>query len=175
LNRVLSLLNSLREIPTGTDWLIFFTCLIVYGSLAYRIAIRSGFAQRTSSSRSPLDRVFLGLRTLLHPSLLEEALYRGLLLPPLDTPFPQNRDIAWLALGLFLFILAHPINGLLRREAQATFTHPNFLLLAGLMGLINSLLYWSTNSLWPAVLLHWIVVFIWLDRFGGEQALRGST
>jgi predicted Abi (CAAX) family protease len=174
-NRVLSLINGLREIPTGTDWLILISSLILYGLLAYPVAIRSGFARRASSSRSLQERVILGLRTLLHPSLFEEAFYRGLLLPPLDTPLPENSDLAWLVLSLFLFILAHPINGLLRREARATFTHPGFLLLAGLMGCINSLLYWSTGSLWPSVLLHWIVVYLWFDRFGGEQALSGST
>lgn len=49
------------------------------------------------------------------------------------------------------------------------FLHPAFLLNAGLIGLGCALMRWRTGSLWPAVLFHGVLVFVWKAWLGGPS------
>jgi predicted Abi (CAAX) family protease len=72
-----------------------------------------------------------------------------------------------------MFLLHHPLNALTFYQAGS----PTFLILANLLGLACTLVYWLTGSLWPPVLIHWIVVVVWLGWLGGLERLaqRGSN
>ena len=127
-------------------------------------------------SLSAWQSILLGARLLLHPAFTEESLFRGLLLPP-PTGLPLKPSVMfWFVLSCLLFILAHPLNSLtLRRETRSVFMHPVFLTLAGIMAICTSVLYWISASLWPAILLHWVVVYIWITNYGGYKTLYRQT
>lgn len=66
------------------------------------------------------------------------------------------------ALALGLFVLWHPLQVWLGLPlAQSLFLDPVFLLITALLGGACAVSYHRTGSIWPAVLMHWVVVLVW--------------
>ena len=150
-------------------------CLLVlagYGALALGLGLATGFLAlpwHWPPLGQALPRV-AGL--LLLPALVEELLFRVLLIPSPSEGFPWLPQLAWSALSLGLFVLYHPVAGRLwYPQARALFNDPRFLVQATLLGVACSLTYLLTGSLWPPVLIHWLAVVIWLEPFRGRERL----
>lgn len=96
------------------------------------------------------------------PALLEELLFRGLLIR-------RDRPRAWqLLLSTALFVLWHPLQAVTVGPPWAgMFLDPYFLASVAVLGAVNARLYAATGSLWPPVFLHWLVVLVWKTRLGG--------
>jgi predicted Abi (CAAX) family protease len=76
------------------------------------------------------------------------------------------------AASVVLFIAWHPLNAaLFLPAARPLFGDLRFLALAGLLGLCCSVVYLRTGSVWPGVVLHWLVVFAWKGALGGRLVL----
>jgi predicted Abi (CAAX) family protease len=76
-------------------------------------------------------------------------------------------------ISLAAFIVYHPLQGLtIYPAAMETFSNPVFLFLAGLLGIICTISYFQSGSLWSAVVIHWIVVIVWLLLLGGYEKLN---
>ncbi|MEB3185099.1 MAG: CPBP family glutamic-type intramembrane protease [Cyanobacteriota bacterium] len=173
-NRVLA--SLLPPFQPG-DLVSSLLVLAVYGALALGLGVASGFLSlpwQWPPLGQALPRV-AGL--LLLPALVEELLFRVLLIPHPIEGLPWLPQLAWIALSLGLFVLYHPVAGRLwYPQARALFDDPRFLLQATLLGAACSLAYGFTGSLWPPVLIHWLAVVIWLEplqgrnRFGLAQA-----
>jgi len=96
---------------------------------------------------------------LLIPALSEELIFRAIAQPQ-RLSSPQQWAFSTLSLGLF--VLWHPVQiwiGL--PTGQSLFLTPAFLVLVAILGVLCSLLTHRTQSLWPAVSLHWVIVVIW--------------
>lgn len=117
----------------------------------------------------------VGLRTVivpyLVPALVEEALFRGLLLPsPSRTGLARSRRLLWWGASLLLYVAAHPlVAALARPAARGIFDAPGFLAEAALLGATTTVLYQRTGSLWPGVLLHGTLVALWLNLGGAAM------
>ena len=167
---------GLLEWPTTDEWLISFLTLILYALIARWVGLRSGLIKRNKIAHSLWQRLFLGLRVLIHPALVEESIFRGLLVPSPTISSWSSTVLAWHLGSLLLFVLAHPANSLFfRRRARHMFTHPLFLLLATYLGVCTSALYVYSQSLWPSILFHGIVVYVWLAYYGGHSAFSAQT
>lgn len=115
----------------------------------------------------------LALVAILAPALGEELLFRAALLPQ---PDPAKR-FPWRMAGLstLLFVLWHPLQAPLFGPRWAELVlNPWFLLAAGALGLACARLYWKTASIWPPVLLHWMVVVAWKALFGAPSPWSGA-
>jgi predicted Abi (CAAX) family protease len=111
---------------------------------------------------------------LLRPSLVEEKFFRAVLLPRDTTRVRRPYLITTAVVALTAFIVSHPINAwLFRPAALVLFTNPMFLVCATLLGIMCTLTYLISRSLWPPVLFHWITVVIWILFLGG-QGLIGT-
>jgi predicted Abi (CAAX) family protease len=109
---------------------------------------------------------------LITPSLLEEIVFRGLLLPHPREGASRRQTLSYAAVSLGIFLVWHPLNGwLFRPEALSLFSDPIFLSLAALLGGATMTAYLRSASLWPAILLHWLTVVTWIVFFGGSRAL----
>lgn len=154
--------------PPQREWLAAAAVLVVFIALAVPIASRAGLI--VLSWPPALDALgLMPLRVLLLPALLEEVLFRVL-----PNPHPSEfagRVRVWTsaALSLAAYVLLHPLGNLLS-AGQAPFTAPAFLLLVALLGSACLLLYRRSGSLWPPLMLHWLVVTGWL-AFGGRGLL----
>ncbi|MEH2441128.1 CPBP family glutamic-type intramembrane protease [Nostoc sp.] len=168
LNRVLASL----AIPTQQDWLILALLLIIYSILALAYGWRFGFLQIRFWSVNWIDKCLLMLRCLFTPAILEELFFRVILLPHPSEITNWLKWSLWALVSLVLFILYHPLNAkLFFKAAIPTFFNHVFLTLTSLLGIICTVAYTLTGSLWVIVFIHWVVVVVWLIVFGGITKL----
>lgn len=159
-------------LPGWRAWGIAALALLIYGAIALPIGLCTGFLQWRASGHSPMPLLKTLFFLFLSPALWEELVFRVLLLPhPNSVQSAQNFFIP-AAFSLSLFVLYHPVNAmLLYRSGNPTFFHPIFLFLTAFLGVICTLVYWLTGSLWTIAIVHWFVVAIWLLSLNG-MALR---
>jgi uncharacterized protein len=105
---------------------------------------------------------FVGL--MLVPALGEELLFRALLVPRPDRPFP-----AWHAvLAVAVFVAWHPFQALtFGPPGSVLFLDPRFLAIVTVLGALLVRLYRATGSIWPCIFVHWSVVAGWKLVFAG--------
>ncbi|MEH2075050.1 MAG: CPBP family glutamic-type intramembrane protease [Nostoc sp.] len=168
LNRVLASL----AIPTRQDWLVLVLLLIVYSIIAIPYGWKFGFLQINIWSANWIDKCLLRLRCLFTPAIIEELFFRVILLPYPSEITNWLKWSLWAVVSLVLFILYHPLNAkLFFKAASPTFFNHVFLTLTSLLGIICTVAYTLTGSLWVIVLIHWVVVVVWLIVFGGITKL----
>jgi predicted Abi (CAAX) family protease len=172
LNRFLASL----VIPRFQDWLAVVLLLVIYSAIAIPIGFKFKFLQIQIWSANWIDKSFLILRCLFMPAILEELVFRVFLLPH---PTEIINWFNWVLSGLvslLLFIAYHPLNAMtFFKKGLPTFFNLVFLGLAALLGLICTVAYAVTGSLWAIVLIHWAVVVVWLIVFGGIGKLTDSS
>ena len=99
---------------------------------------------------------FIGMAVvaILVPSLAEEMVFRVVL---------AGRT-GWLRGGLALaaFVLWHPVHVWLGLPmARPVFLEPAFLAIVALLGLVCTISWRRSGSVWPAVAMHWATVVAW--------------
>lgn len=159
---------GLTTIPTVSDWLILMVIALFYSAIAIPSGLTTGFLEWR------WDFSWLKLfSTFWLPAFTEEWVFRGLLLP---SPLENANSWIWLFWGSFstvLFIFYHPFNArYFYPQGHPTFFDPSFLTLTALLGIACAIAYGLTNSLWPAIILHWLTVIIWLFALGGQRKLK---
>ncbi len=115
----------------------------------------------------PPDLAGLPLRlvsVIFIPALGEEAVFRGLLMPDRsETPRPLAAIVATTA----VFTAWHVAETLYMPAAAPIFLRADFLACAAILGAGCAIIRWRTASLWPAVILHWLMVVVWQTWLGG--------
>ena len=164
---------ALTTVPDARDLGLTAVAFAMYAVFALPIGFFSGFLQWQVHTE---NRWQIVLQTLVAPALFEEIVFRGLLLPHPGEGKTTATVWLWSSLSLFLFVIYHPINGVtLYNQGYFTFRQPVFLGLAALLGVICTVLYLLTGSLWPSVVVHWFVVVVWLGWLGGIERLVQSS
>jgi predicted Abi (CAAX) family protease len=164
--------QAFLAVPTASGWLwtvLLFVCFAASSLVVLRL---SGLF-RFSPSRLPLRyNLLLFLIAFFTPSLPEEALYRALLLPPLD----EARALFWIALSLFLYVIAHPLLAfLIMHSYRPIFYKPAFLLIVALLGISCTLAFYLTGSIWPPILIHWATIVLWKAFYSGPDFGLGKA
>lgn len=114
--------------------------------------------------------LILPISLFVFPSFLEEAFFRGVLIPRNVREKSAATVIGYTLLSTVAFVLWHPLNALtINPTAQDFFLDPGFLLIVFLLGLGCSLSYIYSRSLWTPILLHWLTVLIWVLFLGGRN------
>ncbi len=172
LRRARGLEAGLTRWPDRRGWLESLALAATLAAVATPLAFSAGLlgpVQASGAVPGPLRSL---AAPFLAPGLLEEALFRGLLLPhPRASGLAWRARLPWWLGSLALYLALHPLVALLLRPAaRGVFDAPAFLVEAGLLGVVATALYERTGSLWPGVLLHGAVVAAWL-RLGGAQLL----
>ena len=136
------------------------------------IALGAGFAtglirfELISARLAPLLLVTL----FVFPSLLEEAFFRGVLIPR-DT-LERGRARTAIAIGwsTLLFVAWHPFNAAtINPSHPAIFFDPVFLFITAALGVTCGYGYVVSKSLWMPVLIHWATVIVWVFFLGGRN------
>lgn len=100
----------------------------------------------------------------LGTALAEETLFRGILLRP---PPEGATSLGPVALSAVLFALWHPLQTLLYHPLWEAYAWDWwFLLGTGLLGFACARLTLATRSIWPAIVLHWLVAMGWKTLYG---------
>ena len=120
---------------------------------------------------SPLAPV-LPITLFVFPSLLEEAFFRGVLIPRNVLDSGATRAAATVAVSTVAFVAWHPVNALaFNHAAIPLFLDPWFLLIVAALGVTCGWGYVLSRSLWVPVLVHWVAVVVWVLLFGGRNLL----
>ncbi len=173
---VLRLWAGIVTLPNLSGWLTALGLLGAYSIVALAIGFKSGFLtvdRQFGSLDLPLIKKIGSLIHLFFlPAVFEEILFRLLLLPhPIEIAIAGDLYL-WSAISLGLFIIYHPLNALtFYKVGRPTFMDWRFLTLTGLLGVVCTIAYLLTSSIWAAVIIHWIVVMGWLKVFGGDRRL----
>ncbi|PSB52815.1 CPBP family intramembrane metalloprotease domain-containing protein [Chamaesiphon polymorphus CCALA 037] len=168
---------GLVTLPSSSDCLLGLGLLTSYAAINLPIGFKSGFLSFQAFAPKLGGRIWQQMRLWIFlfflPALIEEILFRLLLIPhPIETVSTPNMYI-WSLISLILFIAYHPFNALtFYKLGNPTFMDWRFLTLAGLLGIVCTIAYLSTGSIWIPVIIHWLVVGSWLEFFGGDRHLK---
>lgn len=98
------------------------------------------------------------------PALAEELVFRGLLLSWFAA-FSQRLG-NWLSIALF--VLWHPFQALTFGPPwSAIFLQPSFLFATFILGIVLTHIRIVSQSLWPVILIHWLLALVWKLLLGG--------
>ncbi|WP_373490675.1 type II CAAX prenyl endopeptidase Rce1 family protein [Parasphingorhabdus sp.] len=98
------------------------------------------------------------------PALAEELVFRGVLLSWFAR-FSQRLG-NWLS--ILLFVLWHPVQALAFGPPWAAiFLQPSFLFATFILAIVLTHIRIASQSLWPVILIHWLLVVLWKLLFGG--------
>ncbi len=163
---------AISTFPDLQAWLYAAMVLLLFILIALPIGFQAKFLHIEVLTVPWKKTLAIIVSSLFMPAITEELFFRALLLPRT----PENVSISvlllWGCISLVLFVIYHPLNAVsfFPRGAN-TFFDFVFLLLAALLGLICSITYLQSGSLWTAVVIHWVTVVVWLLLLGGYKKL----
>jgi len=164
--------NLVKGLKTSPRHAAGFSVLV---TIAYiPIALLIGFNTGLLSVQMMESKLIYVMPFILvvFPSLFEEILFRGLIIP-LNTRDKGTKSIIFYTLlSSVIFVLWHPFNALtINPAAQDIFLNGYFLIIAFFLGIACSLAYIMSRSLWAPVLIHWLTVVVWVCFLGGHNLM----
>ena len=167
--------TAIQTWPDRRAWRDAALLMIVLAVIALPLGIVLGHLQFIWTDASPSEfAIFAGIAIVV-PCFGEELLFRVFLVPHPQEVFPVWQRLGWSGLALLLFVAWHPLNGWLWKvSARSIFFDPAFLALAAVLGLICTIAYWRSGSIWPPLLIHWLALLFWKGCLGGRIIATGS-
>ena len=162
-----NLVEGLRTSPLRaplTAWLP----VPLFAAFALAVGLGAGLLrfELISAKLAPLLLVTL----FVFPSLLEEAFFRGILIPRDTIDRETARSILAIAWSTLAFVAWHPLNAAtINPSAPPLFFDPAFLTVVAALGVTCGYAYLVSRSLWVPVLIHWATVVVWLFFLGGRN------
>lgn len=168
--RLQSIRLAFTTFPDREAWRWCAGLFGVYTLCALLIGWSTGFC-RLELMKAPVWSVAATpLALLVAPSLVEEFFFRAVLLPhPLERISRKTRFF-WISVSLTVYVVMHPINGMI--SGRLVFLDPSFLILATLLGIVCTITYLKSGSIWPPILIHWLTVVVWIMFLGGWQKVK---
>ncbi len=158
---------------TPYTWWITVQSILLYALVSLPIGFASGFFRWKASLQNLRAQIVTILVAIFTPGLSEEIVFRVLLIPHRLEKVTEPSWILAALISLILFTVYHPIIALTTfRRANPTFFNPVFLLLAALLGIVCTISYFLTGSIWPSVIVHSLAVIIWLLLLDGSRKLN---
>lgn len=150
--------------PGAGVWRDIFLLCLVFPALVLPFVLTSDWL-----TAAPGELSFATLlSTFFVPALAEELIFRVLLNPhPSEAASPWQRW-CWGIVSLLLYVALHPLQSWLWRDGTV-FRTPSFLITVALLGATCLLVYRRSGSVWPPVLIHWLVVSVWFAA--GSEAI----
>lgn len=136
------------------------------------IAVAVGFTagllhvEPLNSKLAPL----LPITLFIFPSLLEEAFFRGILIPRNILASGVTRATGPVVISTLVFVAWHPLNALaFNHSAIPLFLDPWFLVIVCALGITCGYGYVVSRSIWVPVIIHWAAVTVWVLFLGGRN------
>jgi uncharacterized protein len=149
--------------PKRKDLGFAIVCLLLYGLIYLPIGLSLGFLHWQPEPKA-WQWFNVMLVALIMPGFNEELVYRVLLIPHPTEPIGPISRQKLIFLSWILFLLAH-----LPPWSPAFFHQPPFLIGAGLLGILCTLSYLQSRSIWMPMFIHWTIVVNWLLVWGGLE------
>ena len=162
-------------VTTMPGWRTWRTCALIYALFlvcAAPIGLLSGLLRPSTPHLVPAGMARAAALIFLQPALVEEVVFRGLLLPREAGSMPRSRLLLVAGAALAVYVASHPLNAwLFRPHVFGLFASPVYLALATLLGAACTAAYFVSRSIWPSVAIHWLTVVTWIWFLGGQALL----
>lgn len=169
-DRLIDLKRGLLAVPKGSAILFSVVVFLIYMAVALPIGFSSGFFTIHILTTNIWIMTALPVSLFFVPSLFEEIVFRGLLLPHRSRGISGRPLFFCAAFSIVAFIVWHPLNAMtINPTAYAMFTDPVFLCLAALMAIACTITYLKTGSLWVPIAIHWLTVVVWVFFLNGRN------
>jgi len=166
------LITAVSTLPDAEAWLHAAALILIFTIIALPIGFQRGFLQIEVLRASWSKIIGIIATSLFMPAVIEELFFRVLLLPRSTENVSPLGLWFWGCISLAMFIAYHPLNALsFFPRGLKTFFHVVFLVLAALLGIVCSIAYIQSGSLWTPVVIHWLAVVVWLLLLGGYKKL----
>ncbi|HEY9634301.1 MAG TPA: CPBP family glutamic-type intramembrane protease [Coleofasciculaceae cyanobacterium] len=163
---------AISTFPNVDAWLYTAMLLLLFTVVTLPIGFQFGFLKTEFLRVSWSNIIAIIASSLFMPAITEELFFRVLLLPQSTENVSPLVLLLWGCISLVLFIVYHPLNAVsFFPNGRETFFNAVFLVSTALLGLVCSLAYVQSGSLWTAVALHWLTVVVWLLLLGGYRKL----
>ncbi|MFW5825021.1 MAG: type II CAAX prenyl endopeptidase Rce1 family protein [Marinobacter sp.] len=140
----------------------------VFAIIAVTIGFTTGLL--TAEPMTSKMTVLLPLTLFVFPSLLEEAFFRGVLIPRNVTASGAGRAAGAILISTAVFVAWHPFNALaFNHSAIPLFLDPWFLVIVSALGITCGYSYVVSRSVWVPVIIHWATVTVWVLFLGGRN------
>jgi predicted Abi (CAAX) family protease len=167
------LVNAVLSFPNSSDCFWSFILLLIFSSIVIPLGFSLDFLKFEVPKISWKVLLRVLLMTLFFPAAAEEAIFRVLLLPHKVEQASLATKCFLGSISLILFIVYHPLSArFFARNAQSTFNSFTFLTLAAILGAVCTVSYLQSGSIYPPMILHWILVLGWLLCLGGYRRLN---
>jgi predicted Abi (CAAX) family protease len=169
-DRLIDVKRGLVTLPKGSDILFSLVIFLIYMAVALPIGFCSGFFKIGILKTDPWVMILLPISLFFVPSLFEEIVFRGLLLPHRSRGFSTRPLFFYSVFGIVAFVVWHPLNAMtINPTAYSMFTDPVFLCLAALMAMACTITYLKTGSIWVPIAIHWLTVWVWVFLLNGRN------
>ena len=98
---------------------------------------------------------------VVFPSLIEEFVYRGILLPRALADASPVQRFGAVSASTAVYVAAHPLVPILGVLDSDFFLNPWILVAVGILGYTLGYSYIRSWSLWAPTLIHWATVVVW--------------
>jgi predicted Abi (CAAX) family protease len=170
INRLIDVKRGLAILPKGSDLLFSVVVFLIYMAVALPVGFCSGFFTIGVLKTDIWVMIALPISLFFIPSLLEEIVFRGFLIPHKERSVSNIHVLFYAAFSIILFIAWHPINAMtINPPAYTMFTNPLFLSLAAIMAIACTITYIKTGSLWVPIAIHWLTVLVWVFLLNGRN------
>ncbi len=164
-NYLAGLLNY-KPNKTAACTAIFF----LFGLFAITVGLHSKILELNFNKKLVRPTLFIIL--FIFPSFLEESFFRGIIIPLKKTQDNNVLSAIYTIISSSAFTLWHPLNAWAGNKGAAEYFYDSsFLLITFVLGIVCSITYIISRSLWIPVAIHWIVVVAWVVFFGGRNLL----
>jgi predicted Abi (CAAX) family protease len=172
IDRYTDIKRGILTVPKRAD-LIFSTIVFcIYMLIALPFGFLTGFFEFGILEADIRSMFFLPIFLFFIPSIFEELIFRGFLLPHKHRKLPRKHVFFYSVVSILVFVGCHPLNGLtLARFAYPIFINPAFLFLATLMAIACTITYLRSGSIWIPVCIHWLTVLVWVLLLGGRNSV----
>jgi predicted Abi (CAAX) family protease len=170
------LAQSFSTFPSNSDWILTIALLLIFPLIVVPLGFRFKFLKVEIPKISLRVLLRVALVSLFFPAMAEEALFRVLLLPHKAEQASLASQLLFGSISLALFIIYHPLNAtFFIKSAKTTFSSFAFLTSAAILGIVCSIAYFKSGSIYPPIILHWIFVLGWILCLGGYQRLHNQS
>lgn len=156
-------------------WVEAALLLAGFAALALPLGVSTGLLEFEPPAESITSFLMFAAVALVVPSMFEETIFRALLLPHTSETRSLRFRALSMAIAVPLFVLGHPLIGILVPSCRELFFDLRFLVLCVGFGAASSLVYLRSGSIWPSVTMHWTVVVAWKLWFGGWIFMFGPN
>lgn len=160
-------------IPSGWNWLQTLGIFLGFAAIAFPLGASRGLFAWEPWQAAWYRQLGWLLRLWFIPALVQEYIFRVLLLPYPREWVPVWSWWSWALLSLGLFVGFQVLYArFVRRSRHSLFSRPLVLTLYTLLGFACTIAYWLTASLWTITVIHWLAMSAWILLLGGMRQLH---